>query len=328
MTPLRAVLNRLSRVRRFKPPSQSAADLARRAKINQVWSADSEQRALIEGWYWMAHPAVQGRLNRLASGTPDIDVYGHLAQTLRGLGFELPLERCLSLGCGAGGLERHLASAGMVRCIQAYDIAEGALAKARQAAAEGNYQGLEYHLVDLETVEFPPGKTDIVFAHQSIHHVEKLESLFAKVRQALRRGGVFHLHEFVGPSRFQWTDEQLRLVNGFLDSLPASLRRLPNGAAKPAMARPTIEAMIAADPSEAIRSKDIVPALRQHFDIIEHRALGGAVMHLALGDIAQNFDPADPDHAQRLDTLAAMEDQAMAEGKIDSDFDVLTAVRR
>ncbi len=328
MTLLRAVLNRLSRAPRFKPPAESAADLARRAKVNEVWSADAERRAAVEGWYWMAHPAVQRRLNRLASGTPEIDVYGHLARTLRGLGFELPLERCMSLGCGAGGLERHLSSAGMVRRIQAYDIAQGALAKARQAATDGRYEGLEYHLVDLETVEFPPGETDVVFAHQSIHHVERLEPLFAKVRQTLRRGGVFHLHEFVGPTRFQWTDEQLRLVNGFLDSLPASLRRLPNGTLKPAMTRPTVEAMIVADPSEAIRSKDIIPALRQHFDVVEHRALGGAVMHLALGDIAQNFDPADADHAERLDSLAALEDQAMAAGRIDSDFAVLTAVRR
>ena len=328
MTTLRAVLSRLRRAPWLEPPTESAADLARRAKVNAVWSADAEQRAAVEGWYWMAHPAVQRRLNRLASGTPEIDVYGHLSQFLRGRGFELPLERCLSLGCGAGGLERHLASAGMVRRIKAYDIAEGALAKARQAAADGHYTGLEYHLVDLETVEFPPGETDVVFAHQSIHHVEKLEALFAKVGRALRRGGVFHLHEFVGPARFQWTDEQLRLVNAFLNSLPDALRRLPNGTPKPAMTRPTVEAMIAADPSEAIRSKDIIPALRQQFDIVEHRALGGAVMHLALGDIAQNFDPADADHAERLDRLAAMEDESMAAGRIDSDFVVLTAVRR
>src|SRR5438309_514355 len=81
---------------------------------------------------------------------------------------------------------------------------------------------------------------DAVFAHQSVHHVERLEALYATVRDALRPDAVFHLHEFVGPSRFQWSDAQLRLVNGLLDELPARLRRLPSGAAKPEVPRPTV----------------------------------------------------------------------------------------
>ena len=49
--------------------------------------------------------------------------------------------------------------------------------------------------------------------------------------------------------------------------------------------------MIAADPSEAVRSAEIVPLLSQYFDILEVRELGGALPHLGLADIAQNFNP-------------------------------------
>jgi hypothetical protein len=137
---------------------------------------------------------------------------------------------------------------------------------------------------------------------------------------------VFHLHEFVGPVRFQWTDAQLALANGFLDSLPMRLRRMPSGALKGRLRRPTIEAMLVLDPTEAIRSAEIPALLRDHFDVVEERRLGGALVHIALGDIAQNFDPADPEARSALERLFALEDEAMADGRIGSDFVTLTAV--
>lgn len=276
----------------------------------------------------MAHPFVQARLNRRCSGDPGGDAYNRLSQVLLRRGFELPLHRCISLGCGFGGLERHLLTSGIVRSIDAYDIAETAIAEARRLAEQAGLTGVRYHVVDMERFTFPQRDVDVVFAHQSVHHVETLEALFAKVRDVLRPGGIFHLHEFVGPTRFQWTDAQLALINGFLDALPPDLRRQPNGLPRPGVGRPTVDAMIAADPSEAIRSADIIAVLKRYFAIIEHARLGGALLHMGLGEIAQNFDPARPDHLALLEEFARTEDDAMAREAIGSDFDVITALRR
>jgi len=275
----------------------------------------------------MAHPKVRERLNRLASGDPDIDSYGHLAAQLRTLGFTLPLRRAVSLGCGFGALERDLAARGIVSEIDAYDIAPGAIEAAQQLAAEAGFTGLRYHVADLEQATELPDNVDVVFAHQSVHHVERLDELFSVVRRMLRPGGIFHLHEFVGPDRFQWTDAQLALCNAFLDSLPARLRQTSPGRPRPRQSRPTIEAMIAADPSESIRSSAIIPTLRRHFTIVEERALGGALLHLAMADIGQNFDIDAPADCAVLDALFAAEDAAMARGEIGSDFVVITAIK-
>jgi len=226
----------------------------------------------------------------------------------------------------AGGLERDLAGRGLVRDMHALDLAEGAVTEARRLAEAAGFEGIRYQVADLESAALPPGSADVVFAHQSVHHIEALDDLFAAVRRALRPGGVFHLHEFVGPIRFQWTNAQLALANGFLDSLPPRLRRTPSGEPKGRMARPTVAAMLAIDPTEAIRSAEIPGALRRHFDVVEERRLGGAVAHLALGDIAQNFDPADAEAASALQRLFALEDEAIADGRIGSDFVTLTAV--
>jgi SAM-dependent methyltransferase/predicted O-methyltransferase YrrM len=301
-------------------------DQERRARINAVWSVDAEQRAAVQGWYWMAHPMVRARINTLIAGDPDCDAYGRLERLYRERGWRLPIRDAISLGCGFGNLERDLVGRGLVQSIDAYDLAEGAIEQARRLASAGGFQGIRYHVADLDTLALPAVSADAVFAHQSVHHVERLEALYATVRDALRPGGVFHLHEFVGPSRFQWTDAQLRLVNGLLGELPARLRRLPSGAAKPAIGRPTVDDMIAADPTEAIRSADILAALDEYFEVIEARPIGGTLLHLALGDIAQNFDPDSPEDRRQMERCFAIEDRALAEGAITSDFVIITAL--
>ena len=297
------------------------------AKVNEVWSADTQARTDREGWYWMAHPAVRARLAVLASGDPAVDAYDHLADLLRQRGWTLPIRRSLSLGCGFGNLERDLTHRGLIGEIEAYDLAEGAIEKARELAAAAGYGNIRYHVADLEVHELPRDGFDVVFAHQSVHHVDRLEHMFARVAAALRPGGIFHLHEFVGPIRFQWTDAQIGLINSYLASLPPELRRLPSGEAKPLQGRPTIAAMIAADPSEAIRSSDIRTALAAQFKIIEERPLGGTLAHLALAGIAQNFDADRADHRAKLQELFDLEDAETRQGTIGSDFVVLTALK-
>ena len=319
---------RLPRASAQAGPDAAAAAMTaeeRRDRVAAVWSVDAEQAP---GWYWMAHPSVRARLNRLVSGDPEIDSYGHLAALLRARGIAVPIERAVSLGCGFGGLERDLAARGLVREIDAYDIAPGAIAEARRLAQAGGFTGIRYHVADLETEALAPGRIDVVFAHQSVHHVERLDPLFAAVSAMLKPGGIFHLHEFVGPIRFQWTDGQIAEVNRFLEALPPRLRALPSGRPRPLQARPTVAAMIAADPSEAIRSADILPALRRHFDVIEERPLGGALLHLGLGGIAQNFAPGSDEDGAVLEAFFAAEDEAMRAGRVGSDFVVVTAVKR
>ncbi len=310
-------------------PSPPAEAEARRSKVNEVWSSEAARDTQLLGQYWLAHPQVREHVNRLASGRPDQDAYGRLAELLAARGWALPIPRALSLGCGFGGLERDLVSRGLVWQFEAFDLAEGAIAEARRLAGEAGFSHrIAYRVADLEQVAFAPGSFDAVFAHSSVHHVERLEPLLAAVMRALRPGGLFHLHEFVGPTRFQWTDAQLGLGNALLDGLPPRLRRLPGGQPKPPLIRPTIADMIAADPSEAIRSADILPLVRARFDVVEERALGGALLHNVLGDIAQNFDPASPEDSAALAGLFAAEDAAMAAGTIGTDFATVTAFAR
>ncbi|HKR90352.1 MAG TPA: class I SAM-dependent methyltransferase [Phenylobacterium sp.] len=298
-----------------------------RMRVSQLWAASPEERAKAEGMYWMGHPLVARRLRVKSSGRPDADGYIHLKERLTAEGWRFPVARVLSLGCGHGGLERGLASLGVAERIDGIDLSSGAIQEARRLAAEAGLGQIEYHVGDLERADFAEGAFDIVFAHQSVHHIEDLDGLCRAVRRALRPGGIFHLNEFVGPDRFQWTDAQLHHMNAFVEALPVRFRRMPLGGVRPRPARPTIAQMIAVDPSEAIRSSAILATVRRHFRVVEQRQLGGALLHIGLSGIVQNFDAQAPEDVALLEAFFALEDRLMAEGVIGSDFVTLTAVR-
>lgn len=296
-------------------------------QIKSAWSVSAEDQAKRFGWYWMAHPMVRRRVNTMLSGRPDMDGYGRLAEILLERGIDVPIPQSLSLGCGFGALERDLADRELISACEGLDISDGAIAEAARLAQEGGYHSLSYRVVDLEFETLQSGHYDVVFAHQSVHHVERLENLFDKVADALKPNGLFHLNEFVGPTRFQWTDDQLTLVNEFLDSLPEALRRTPRER-KGMVVRPTVEAMIHADPSESVRSAEIMSVLCKRFRVIEERPYGGALLHIGLGEIAQNFNEDDPEHRAHLERLFAMEDEMMQMGRIGSDYLVVVAEPR
>ncbi len=323
-------------VRQFLPAATATADVhvsdarqedVKRARTAQAWSIPPEQRAQEQGLFWMTHPLVVRRLNEKASGMPGRDGMGHLRAHLEAMGWCLPLARVASLGCGFGALERGLASQGWAQRVDGYDLAEAALEAARRDAAAAGLAGIHYHRCDLEHEDLPEGVFDLVIGSHSVHHIDNLDGLFDRVRRALRTGGVFYLQEFVGPDRFQWTDAQLDAINEFLPTLPKRLRLTPSGYDLSCVKRPTIAAVMAVDPSEAVRSSDILPALARHFEILDRRDLGGALLQTGLSGIAQNFDPASVEDAAHLQRLFALEDRLMAQGVIGSDFVNVIAVR-
>lgn len=241
-----------------------------------------------------------------------------------------PVERVLTLGCGDGEFERGLAQYNFARAHDAFDIAEGAIQKAVEAAREAGLTHIRYEVADLNRVALAPDRYDVVFGLSAIHHISALENLFAQVRGSLKTGGYFLLDEFIGPSQFQWPDTQLEAANQVLKELPECLRRRLDRPEeiKATVSRPSVESMNAGDPSESIRSAEIVPLLTDYFEVIEFKGYGGSLLHLVMEGIAGNFVPGDPLATEWLARLSAIEDQMIREGRLAHDFAVIIARKR
>lgn len=291
------------------------------------WGKEAGTWQVGRGIHWTEHQAVQDRINRMVSGDPASDAYRFLIDFLGKHGMHLPLSRCLTLGCGAGDLERGLAQYGFCLKHDAHDIADGAIKRAKQKAAEAGLTHISYYVSDINNISLPPDTYDLVFGVQSVHHFSNLEHIFSEVQKTLNTGGYLVLNEFVGPTKFQWTERQLTIINSLLQILPEKYRISRNDGAtvKTLYSRPSIEEMDRIDPSEAVRSGDILNVLTKYFNIAAKRDYGGTILHLLLQDIAGNFNCNDPIDMRLLNMLFDIEDTLMEIGEIPSDFAVVIA---
>ena len=265
---------------------------------------------------WMANTAVLMHLNERVTGDPARDWLSSWAHRWF-VGDDL---RVLVLGCGEGWLERAVATWPFVARIDAVDFAEEAVARAREAGR--GFAKIEYGVVDLNRDELPPDTYDVVVAHSVLHHVENLEHAYAQIERCMRPNATLIVNEYVGPNRFQYNDEVLSTINALLRALPEELRRPYE-----TRTRPTVEEMIANDPTEAVRSEELAAFTERTFDVRERKDIGGTILQHLLYDIVENFRFDHPRERSLLQMLCTIEGMLVDSGRVPCDF-VLMAARK
>lgn len=211
---------------------------------------------------------------------------------------KIVFERGVSLGCGAGRLERALVTAGTCRSFHGIDISDGAVADARRAAAEASLP-ITYEAADLNFVELEPQAYDLVVAQTSLHHVLFLERVAFQAWRALKPNGMMWIHDFVGETQGQYDPKRLQIINELLAILPEKHRRnVNNGRTVSEIKTPKPGTL--GSPFEKIRSGDIVPVFTTVFDI-EWKAEFTAFLDLVAPPGTRSS------YAQNEDTRTAME---------------------
>ena len=238
--------------------------------MSDFWDREVVERQHSE---WMALLPVRLHINQLIGGGEPKWPIDWFQSWLQGRNFQ----RALSIGCGTGLLERDLISHGLCERIDAFDASMASLRIARDAASSNR---IRYYAADFNRCALPRKTYDIVFFHQSAHHVARLEYLFTQILRALKPDGLIYLDEYIGPSRFEWSADRLAPQQEFYGALPREIRlgdRLPLPIQQD-------------DPSEAVRSSDIEPALRIGFAVVARRPYGGTLLSLVLPQLKMTDD--------------------------------------
>ena len=256
----------------------------------------------------MANTAVLMHLNERATGDPARDWLSSWAHRWF-VGEEL---RVLVLGCGEGWLERAVAEWPFVARIDAVDFAEHAVARAREAAR--GIAKISYGVVDLNRDRLERGAYDVIVAHSVLHHVENLEHAYAQIEGALRAEGTLLVNEYVGPNRFQYSDDVLAIINKLLACI-----------GKPPKQRPGVEEMIANDPTEAVRSEELLAFTEKSFDVRERKNIGGTILQHLLYETIRDFRFEVPRERAILEILCTIEAMLVDEGRVPCDYVILAA---
>jgi SAM-dependent methyltransferase len=236
---------------------------ARESDAERYWGHAFEHGGVTT---WMSEERCRMSINELISGSPNEWPMEWFQRVFS----PDPQSIGLSLGCGDGALERDVRKKGICRQITGIDLSARAVELAADTAASEGLGGIEYERGDFNNLDLEPDRFDIVFFHQAMHHVANLEGCIEQIQKSLKKDGLFYLDEYVGPSRDQWTDELVGAANAVFRALPKEFRTTRK------VPYPVEED----DPSEAVRSADIVPLVEAGFEVIERRDYGGHLVSL------------------------------------------------
>jgi SAM-dependent methyltransferase len=87
--------------------------------------------------------------------------------------------------------------------------------------------------------------------------------------------------------------------------------------------------LLRTDPSEGVRSSEIIPLIKKTFPIVEVRPFGGGILQNALDEnFYDNFDRDNPLHVKTLELLCHIEQHFMATGEVNSDNAFIIAQKK
>ena len=275
--------------------------------------------------FWVSSGALQGHVNRSASGHPSVDWLSYA----RARNLPAEIGRVLVVGCGEGFIERSLARMEGVGAITAIDADPAVVERARRGAARRGLAGVSHACLDPNAATLPDGPWDAVIVHDTLHHVGRLEEFYGRLHDILAPRGRVVFVEYVGPNRFQYPAERAALVERYFRLLPRRLR-LDDRTGHPVWRRERIDAAALArdNPFEAARSEDLLPLARKCFVAEAEYSGAGGLLHPLLSGHAHRFGKQREEDERLLEVLCAAEARLESEGRIPNDFAIFVGRRR
>lgn len=276
-------------------------------KIGAYWDRQSTKKS--EGRYrWWLSPTIIRHINYKICGEYLDGFNAGALKLLKEKQKGRVLESAISVGCGNGRQEMELLEQGLVKHISCYELSEICIEKGKRIAQEkGLSDRIIFHLGDFyESEENREEFFDMVFWNGSLHHMLDVEEAVKISHKILRTGGIFFCNDYVGASRFQWSDLEIAIINGVRASMPDEIFQNHNRWVK----RPDIERMKESDYSEAADAENIIPSIKKLFNSPRIINTGGTIYHPCLNDILKNI----PEDSELLEQCLSIDDDVARHG--------------
>lgn len=209
---------------------------------------------------WSYHPLALERLHRLLGADSRAEWFARTFVP------HPPARRALGVGVGTATTELDLLAGGAVAHYDLYDVSPVALDAARaEAERRGIAARARFICADINAATLPPHTYDIVTFIASLHHIAALDATLQACHDALLPGGVLWAAEYVGPDRFAFPDADTAFAKRLYRALDPDLKK----AWEPELRFPSVEEVVAVDPTESVHSAQIIAATRRAFPKVE-----------------------------------------------------------
>ena len=304
-----------------------------KTKVDSKWSALYSGDLPRSDWW--QNPYIIRHINQRICGSPLNGASAGLTIRAREMaGDRLPFTRGISVGSGNAYKEIELICQGVVESFVLFELSDIAIKHGKILAKKrGVEDRIEYFNEDAFEKINKKECFDFVHWNNSLHHMLDVEKAIEWSYRICEKGGMFYLDDFVGPTRFQWSDRTLQIASAVRKALPEKyffqppkggcfnlylhtvkrLLGLKSPVHPKTLNRPNVNEMIHDDPSEAADSERILESVKRWFPNAEIKLTGGVVYFLALGGILHNFD--ESKDKRLLDLLLLIDDLCIELGE-------------
>lgn len=201
------------------------------------------------------------------------------------------LGRGLSIGCGTGARELRLLLTGTVEHFDLYERSERWIESGKaEAVLFGLSDRVTWHLMDDNLATTDTG-FELVYWNNTLHLQADVDRAVAWSLERLKAGGVFAMDGYVGPSRFQWSDDAMHCASTFRKSLPARFLVRPGGGSFPReVHRPSVESVMESNPAFAADSARILTVIETRLPGARIVPTGGCIYQLGFDGLIANVD--------------------------------------
>ena len=259
-----------------------------RPKIEEVIGVSSFEESYVKyiSQYASDHPGEPIEIASLGAGNADMEV--GIAQALRNRGLMNFRIRCLDINPSMLGHGRKLAL--QLQLADRFEFLEVDLARWR--------------------AEYPMA---VVIAHHSLHHIVALKEVFQNLREAIGNSGYFLTCDMIGRNGHMRWPEALTVIHDIWRTMPDrykynhQLQRCEDILDNWDCSRVGFE---------GIRSQDILPLLVKKFHCEAFVAYGNLPDIFVDRGFGHNVDVANPEDAEFIDRIGALNDQLISDGVI------------
>lgn len=224
--------------------------------------------------HWAHHPMVQASINSVGGGPLEHWLAEQLPPDCRTV---------LSIGAGTARIELSMLASRKFERLVTIDVSPESVANSQEFAEElGMSDRVELLVGEFngDLLQSLASDLDAVVFLDSLHHLPKVDSVLSEISEHLGGGGVVLGDEYVGPNRFSFEGQGVEIAKYFYKLLDEDVR-----SPWPELPLPDPSAVAIDDPSEAIDSESILPALRRHFPDHTILPIGGGVAYPLWGGL-------------------------------------------